>query len=393
MAEPSQQQQTTGQFSGKPPATPPLGEQSSDVSPSVISRSVTPSQLTVPPPGGQSSNTPQPVPPAQRKRRVIVTAVAAVLICLAGGGMLWQIGFAWYIAVLPILALILISLVVLGYIPRWSKYTGFGEYKSPYSKDQDAQRAKTVWDWLQLLIIPVILAAGALWFNYHQDQANIQASNRQYQNDVNIAATRYANDQQLAADQQREAALQAYLGQMSNLLLVDNLGKSKQGDEVRQVARARTLAVLRSLDSARKGYLLQFLYEANLINKNDMIVDLSLADLSDADLRFTTLSNADLTGADLTGADLTGADLTGADLTGADLFGADLTGAILSKANLILANLSKANLMLANLMLANLTGAILSKANLCHAKEVTQEQLQSALSLKGAIMPDCTKNQ
>jgi len=331
MAETSQQQQITGQFTGEPLATPPLGEQSSDVSPSVTSRSVTPSQLTVPPPGGQSSNTPQPVPPAQRKRRVIVTAVAAVLICLAGGGMLWQIGFAWYIAVLPILALILISLVVLGYIPRWSKYTGFGEYKSPYSKDQDVQRAKTVWDWLQLLIIPVILAAGALWFNYHQDQANMQASNRQYQNDVNIAATRYANDQQLAVDQQREAALQAYLGQMSNLLLVDNLGKSKQGDEVRQVARARTLTVLRSLDPARKGYLLQFLYQANLINKNDVIVDLSGADLSYADLKFAILSDAHLSGADLKHADLSYADLSGANLHIANLSFANLTATILKK--------------------------------------------------------------
>ena len=351
MAETSQQQQTTGQFTGGPPATPPLGKQSPDVSPSVASQSVIPSQPTVLPPGGQSSNTPQPVSPAQRKRRVIVTAVAAMLICLAGSGMLWQIGFTWYIAVLPILALILISLVVLGYIPRWSKYTGFGEYKSPYSKDQDVQRAKTVWDWLQLLIIPVILAAGALWFNYHQDQANMQASKQQYQNDVKIAA-----------DQQREAALQAYLGQMSDLLLVDNLRKSKSGDEVRQVARARTLTVLRSLDPARKGHLLQFLYEANLINKNDVIVDLSGADLSYADLRFTTLSGADLSYADLKFANLSYADLTGANLHRANLSFASLYRAILKNADLRFASFYKA--------------------------EVTNKQLAETPLLTGTILPD-----
>jgi len=327
MAENSQQQQATERSIGKPPATSPLGEQSSDVSPPVA---------------------PKLAPLAQKGQRVIVTklvkffqvprnrvVVAAVLICLAMSGILWQIEFPWYIAVLPIMVLILLSLVALGYIPRWSKFTGFGEYKN----DKAVQQAKTLWDWLNLLgvfLIPFMIGVFTI-------TSNIQQNNN-------------------TLDQQRETALQAYLGQMSDLLLVDSLRTSQSGAEVRQVARARTLTVLRSLDPARKGYLLQFLYEANLINKNDVIVDLSGADLSHADLRFADLSYADLSHADLRFADLSYADLTGANLYKANLSFAYLTKTILKDADLRFASFDKA--------------------------EVTNKQLAETQLLTGTFFPD-----
>ena len=185
---------------------------------------------------------------------------------------------------------------------------------------------KTLWDWLQIFIqlltalaLPIALFLATQWFSTQQSQASELASERQHQTDT-----------QIATDQQQEAALQAYLGQMSDLLLIDNLRKSRPGDEVRQVARARTLTVLRRLDSARKGYLLLFIYEANLINKNVVIVQLSDADLRNAAMRFVNLSDADLSGANLSGANLSGANLSGADFYHANLSSANLSGAILS---------------------------------------------------------------
>ena len=344
MAEPSQQQQTTGQFTGGPPATPPLGEQSPGVSPSVASQPVILSSQ----PSGQSSNTPQQVQSVQRKQRVIVTAVAAVLICLAVGWVLWWNSFPWYVFVgLPAILLV----IGVGYIFKLS-WVGVVEYVSPpHAKNRDFQPSKTFWDWLQLLIIPVILAAGALWFNAQQGQMSQHLSDLQHQTGL-----------QIAQDQQQATALQTYLDRMSDLLLVDNLRKSKSGDEVRQVARARTLTVLRSLDPARKGYLLQFLYEANLINKNEVIVELSGADLSGADLKFANLSGADLSGADLKFANLSYADLTGAILHRAKLSFANLYGTILKKADLSLASFYKA--------------------------EVTNKQLAETPLLTGTILPD-----
>jgi hypothetical protein len=55
------------------------------------------------------------------------------------------------------------------------------------------------------------------------------------------------------------------LDRMSDLVLHENLQEPKPDDAVRVIGRARTLAVLRSLDGNRKGQLLNFLNEADLI--------------------------------------------------------------------------------------------------------------------------------
>jgi uncharacterized protein YjbI with pentapeptide repeats len=130
--------------------------------------------------------------------------------------------------------------------------------------------------------------------------------------------------------------LQAYFEAMTGLLLPpNNLRESAEGSEVRSIARARTLAVLRGLEgredkkSARKGSVLRFLYEARLIGseEKDVVVGLSGADLMGADLSFANLSQANLSGADLSQASLIGTLLSGADLSGTDLSGTDLSEA------------------------------------------------------------------
>jgi Pentapeptide repeats (8 copies) len=135
----------------------------------------------------------------------------------------------------------------------------------------------------------------------------------------------------IAEDKQREATLNTYLDRMSELLLDQNLKDPK----VRELARARTLTALRSLDPFRKGVLVQFLYESGLIKNDNLVVDLTDADLSNVDL-----SSADLSNANLSGANLFGTNLSNATLTHAFLFEATVTGPNLSNAILIDANLS-----------------------------------------------------
>jgi Pentapeptide repeats (8 copies) len=192
-----------------------------------------------------------------------------------------------------------------------------------------------------------------------------------------------------APDNQREAVLQTYLDKMTELLLEKNLRKSQREDEVRKIAHIRTLAVLPSLDIRRKGIVLQFLYESDLINQNTPIIPLSGADLSGADLSgtfhkaFPWAVYQDIV-------DIPWENPTaqyGADLSGANLWGAILNGANLSRANLHDANLRGADLRDADLSDADLSDADLSDANLMNAT-ITQEQRETAKSLKGAIMPD-----
>ena len=160
-------------------------------------------------------------------------------------------------------------------------------------------RGKTLWDWLQLLIIPVVLAVGGYLFNYtttRAEQRNTQVRDQ--------------NEQAIASDNQREAALQSYIDNMSELLLHGKLRESGEDDEVRKIARVRTLTVLPRLDANRKGSVLQFLHESSLIHKDKKIIDLRGADLRSADLRSANLTEATLSEATLSEATLSEARLS-----------------------------------------------------------------------------------
>jgi uncharacterized protein YjbI with pentapeptide repeats len=274
------------------------------------------------------------------------------------------------ISIVCMLVLTLLVVIVLTYV---------------FKVDVAGLRGKTLWDWLQLLIIPAVLAVGGYLFNYTTSR-NERAATEQ----------RAQTERDIAQDNQQEATLQDYINKMSELLLDRDLCKSTVKDEVQKIARVRTLTILPRLNGKRKGIVLQFLYEAQLINKGGRIVDLSGADLMGADLSFTTL-----TGADLSGANFWWARFFAANLKGADLSHAALINANLSHTNLSGADLSEAGLMGANLKGADLSGAILNETYLRDAilidanlsrTEVTEEQLNKARSLEGAIMPDGSKH-
>jgi len=284
----------------------------------------------------------------------------------------------------------------------WADWTGFEAYRIPKDDHFDYIPAKTLWDFLGLLIVPLVLAVGAYWFNAQQQKRG----------------------QAIETDRQCEIVLQAYLDKMAELLLDKELRNKKDSidDPLVEVARTRTVTTLRILDKERRNILLQFLRDAKL----DGFI-LKKASLRSIDLRYSDLSEANLSGADLIEAHLIGADLTRADLSGAHLIGADLSKAYLTQANLTNADLSKDDLIGAHLLMANLTNADLSKADLSGADlswayliradlnkanlsradlsgvilgaanlneailngaTVSNEQLTDAESLKGATMPD-----
>jgi hypothetical protein len=201
----------------------------------------------------------------------------------------------------------------------------------------------TLWNWIKLLIVPAVIASAGLWFNAQQRE----------------------REQNIAQQRAQEEALQAYLDHIGQLLLDKDrpLRQAKERDDVRTLARARTLTVLASMDPSGKTRIMRFLVEANLVqggHEGGSIIGLS------------------------------GADLSGTDLHGADMNNADLS-CIVEETELgpfkSCADLSGTNLIKANLVGANLSGADLSRADLTSAL-VTSEQLDQAGSLKGATLPD-----
>ena len=294
----------------------------------------------------------------------LAVTVTIFILLLVSGVLQWRT-FAWYDWILILLIPALLGFFLhIGYT-AWYGWTGFGDYTSPVHDEQtEFQRGKTLWDWLQLLIIPIMLAAGTLWFTQHQNEISIQLSNAQHVQDQLLANQQHESDQQIAKDQQQYMLLEGYLDHMSDLLLTDKLRQSKPMDEVRQLATARTLAALPSLDPRRKGILIRFLYAAGLINRNDPIISLNLADLSQIKLEGAQLSNGNLSGANLSNADLSGANLSNSDLSNADFSSATLINAQLNNTLLRDAILSQANLNGANLSNADLSSAQLDQASL-----------------------------
>jgi hypothetical protein len=221
-----------------------------------------------------------------------------------------------FIVVVPIAWIIVLRIT--GY--PWADWTGFGNYTGTLIKDN---RGKTLWDVMQLVIIPAAFGIGGYWLN--------KTSREREQK---IAHERNEKEKEIAATQMRETTLQTYFDRMTELLLDKGLRRSETNDDVRHVARTRTLTTLSMLDPGRKGVLIRFLREAELITKDNLVIYLRDADLRNADLNMVDLRGASLSGADLGWAELLGTNLTGADLAGAFLDGANLTGAILTGADL-----------------------------------------------------------
>jgi hypothetical protein len=207
----------------------------------------------------------------------------------------------------------------LAYFHEW-RWTGLVTFPS-YDK-------KTLWDWLDLLIVPVVLAIGGYLFT--------------------LSDSRRTREQ---ADHRREEeVLQAYLDKMWPLLLDKDLRSTSKANnsEALRAAWVSTLTTLERIHhSDKKGIIVKFLWmwQRSLLEKQDTVVILEGANLKEADL-----SGADLRKADLRKALLRGADLSGANLPGANLGKSDLRGA-----------------------------------------EVTKEQLAACKSLKEAIMPNGQK--
>ena len=274
-------------------------------------------------------------------------------------------------------------------------------------------RGTTVRDWLPIagaLLVSVVIALGIWAITWQLEKLENQRA-RQAQK---IENQRAEAERELAEQRAQDEALQAYLDQMSQLILDRQLLEieqgnpvHEQGDPVHTLAQARTSTAILRLDAEHNESVTHFLITSGLsVRSKDSPrllrgstlshaklsgAHLANADLGDADLSGADLSNALLLNANLIVADLSGADLSNALLDNADLV-ADLSNADLSGANLIGADLSDANLFSANLSEANLNGADLENANLSGADGITNAELeQQTVSLEGADMPNGQK--
>jgi len=128
--------------------------------------------------------------------------------------------------------------------------TGFGDFTKPTS---DFIRGKTLWDWMELFLIPIFLASGAFLLNRSERQSENRRVEERAIVERKRAEERAILECEIATDRQQEAALQTYLDRITELLMGQKL-LAPESEVARDVARIRTLTVLHGLDSRRIGY-------------------------------------------------------------------------------------------------------------------------------------------
>lgn len=187
---------------------------------------------------------------------------------------------------------------------------------------------KKFWNWLELLIIPTLLALGALFFEVQADQRTEDS------------------DDKRAAQQ----SLEEYLKTVQEIVTSSKPSTEKENErstvleklsyEEKAVIESFTELVLSEIDGNQKSQVVKLLYDLELINCNG---------------GFCETINLD-------GVDLTEANLSNLDLRNINLKGANLKNALLIETNLELANLENSNLENADFKLARIKNATMSNA-------------------------------
>ncbi|CAF1623857.1 unnamed protein product, partial [Didymodactylos carnosus] len=110
----------------------------------------------------------------------------------------------------------------------------------------------------------------------------MQQNSTSYRNRLNDLAI--ADRQRQQSDEiQKDAIWSSYIKDLERLFMKNTQNYSVDEQRMRAAfVRAKSLTTLRQIDVKRKGYLIQFLYEADLLHGGDKnnLIDLSGADLS-----------------------------------------------------------------------------------------------------------------
>ncbi|WP_081417844.1 pentapeptide repeat-containing protein [Microcystis aeruginosa] len=211
--------------------------------------------------------------------------------------------------------LLLLFLLVIANVAIWIsnfKWSGF--------------QKKTLWDWLQLLIIPLMLALGAFYLNSASESSRVQ-------------------------EQIKQEILTDYFSKMQDLIVETKKIKQTPGSkesnseerlllEFRPTAQALTLSVLEQLDGKRKGKVITYLAESQLINKIDPLIQLGGANLQKLELKGRQVFSS----INIVGANMTATELSDILISDSDLSTVNLTEAVLQDVTFENSNLSGINL-------------------------------------------------
>jgi uncharacterized protein YjbI with pentapeptide repeats len=238
-----------------------------------------------------------------------------------------------------------------GYRRRWN-WTGLPADLGDPATGRPSAPAKTLWDWLQLLVVPLVLAVAAFGLNAAQADRDRQSEQGRAEHEL-----------QVARDEGRERSLHSYIARMSELILDRRLRigspvSPAHRTNAQMLARTLTLVELHQMDGRRKAVILQFLWEMALIRQKSLWVRRAgsrwwqytgqltypIVNLAGADLRGLRMEGVQLSPANATLAEAiedrggvhqtrVGVDLRGTELEGASFRDTNLANAAFDEAN------------------------------------------------------------
>lgn len=250
---------------------------------------------------------------------------------------------------------IIITVVLVGFLgwifylailPEPPNWTGFGERV----KHPNIEPAKTFFDWLKLIIIP--LSLGLLGWSYKEAEKS--------------------KAQKIEEERSRNETLNSFFNVITDLIKNHNLSNNPSV-QTRAMAKTRINMALSQLDGGRKGQVLQFLYESDLIdippkirilgaNFNDSILDQIV--LGGSEIRGAFFKNASIKNSNLNGIILNSSNLENADFSGSQVENADFGYTILKKCKLKNMDLTSVNFEGADLTNADLKGSTIKQSQL-----------------------------
>lgn len=242
--------------------------------------------------------------------------------------------FALRVFIIVVAAPAVILGVIILYQFSWS---GFGQTTRP---DDLTELPKTIWDWLDLLVVPLIILIATVAFNGSMQNAQERREN-----------LRQAHEKQLEALRANRELFDSLLDRISKLLLDQGLNeKGENNDEMaRWIATAHVTSALNLLDTQWKTETVLFLVRAKLLNGENPTIKLEWVNLDDMELAGQTLNDVNFERTLLRHSNFELTKLQGAFFTGAQLSGSKFHFAEMNKANLSGANLTDASLQNAKL--------------------------------------------
>ncbi len=218
----------------------------------------------------------------------------------------------------------------------------------------------TLWDWLDLLLIPLSLALAGFIFTRSERLRKNNSDNQKLQDSLLIS----------------------YLDKMKELVIDRNLSQCNSTDSISLYARAITFTTLTQMSGINKGLMLRFLAETGIINGESPPVNMQGADLDKLDfysfdihekwpylentyvIKGISFNKINLAKANLAYSSFDHISITDSDLSFSFLLGVDFTDASIENCKMYYAKLQEANLTNVNISGSDLRGAMLISANL-----------------------------